>query len=114
MAETPIEDDDGVGATIVQIAGDARAYAAAQVALYKALARARVRAAQGVFVFGAAAAVLAGGALTGLIFGMILTLSPRFGPFGATSIVVVVTMVLAAIFGVFAKRRFDELMDDIE
>lgn len=106
--------DEGVTATIVQVAEDAREYASAQVALYKALATARFRAAKTGLVLGVAAAVLGVSALTALLVGLVLTLSTLVGPGGATAIVVVATLVIAGILGKMAATRLSAAFGDIE
>lgn len=108
------DDAGGVGDTIVQVADDAKAYAAAQIALYKALALARWRMAQGGLIFGAIAAVLALSAVTALLVGLILSLATLIGPLGATAVVIVVTLVIAGVLGWLAARRIGEAMGSIE
>lgn len=114
MAETPVDNGDGIGVTIVQVAEDARAYAAAQVALYKALASARFRAARIGLILGAAAMVLGLSAVTGLVIGAIFALAPRFGAWGATLIVVGVVSVIVAILGRLAAVRLARAFGEIE
>jgi len=98
-------DHDGIGTTIVQVAEDARAYATAQVDLYKAIATARLGAAKGGLVFAAVAAVLAIAAVGGLIVGAILALATLVGPGWATLIVVGVVLLIAGILGKMAATR---------
>ncbi len=95
----------GVGEAIVQVADDAKAYAAAQVALYKAIASARLRVAKGGLALGAVAAVLGLAAIIALLVGLIFSLSTLVGPLGATAIVVGVTLIVTTILGVMAGRR---------
>lgn len=97
--------DDGVGATIVQVAEDAKAYAGAQVALYKAIATARLRAAKSGIVLGLVAAVLALAALVALLVGLILSLATLLGPFGATAVVVIATLAIAGLLGWSASGK---------
>lgn len=107
-------DDDGVGAVIVQVAEDAKAYVAAQVALYKALAGARLRAAKSGLIFGAVAAVLAMTALGALLVGLIFSLATLMGPLGATAVVVLVVLAVAGLLGWMAAGRLSKAFGTIE
>jgi hypothetical protein len=107
-------DVGGLGDTIVQVVDDGKAYAAAQVALYKALALARWRIAQGGLIFAAVAAVLGLSAVTALLVGLILSLAPLIGPLGATAVVILATLVIAGVLGWLAARRIGEAMGTIE
>jgi hypothetical protein len=101
----PVHDPDGIGATVVQVAEDAKAYAAAQVAVVKAEAAARVGPAKTGAIFGAVAAVLAIAAVGALLVGLILSLATLVGPLGATAIVVLVTLAIAGVLGKLAADR---------
>ena len=105
MADPPINGDSSVGETIVRVVEDGRAYASAQVTLYKTMASARLRAAKLGIVFITAAAALATSALTGLVIGSIFALAPQIGPWLATLVVVGVVSVFAGILGWLAVRR---------
>ena len=98
-------DPVGVGEAIARVADDAKAYAGAQVALYKAIALARWRVAQSGLIFGALALVLALSAFGALLVGLIFSLAPLVGPFGATAIVIGVTLAIAGVLGVLAGKR---------
>ena len=95
----------GVGDTIVRVADDTKAYAAAQVALYKAIALSRWRQAQSGLIFGVIALALAMSAFGALLVGLIFSLTPLVGPFGATAIVIGLTFAIAAILGVLAGKK---------
>jgi hypothetical protein len=114
VAGSPKLDETGVGETIVQVVEDGRAYAAAQVAFYKAVATARLRQGLSGIIFGAIAAVLALSALIGLIVGLILTLAAEIGTLWATLVVVGVVLVLAAILGKLAAGRLAGAFGAIE
>ncbi len=107
-------DHDGVGATIVQVTEDAKAYAAAQVALYQAMATARWRIAQTGLIFGGVAAVLALAAVITLLVGLVLALATLVGPLLATVIVVGLTLALAGALGWLAAGRLSAAMGPIE
>ncbi|WP_326524460.1 phage holin family protein [Sphingomonas sp.] len=107
-------DQASAGETIVQVVEDARAYASAQVDLYKAMAGARLRIARLGIAFGVAATLIAGSALTALLVGSILALAPSVGPGWATLIVVGVALVLAAILGKLAAGRLSRAFGDLE
>lgn len=104
----------GVGDAIVRVVDDAKGYAAAQVALYRAIALVRWRRAQRKIIFGAVAAMLAFAAIGALLVGLILSLSPLVGPLGATAIVVGVTLALAALLGWLAGRGLGDAFGPLE
>ncbi|WP_179641032.1 phage holin family protein [Sphingomonas guangdongensis] len=107
MTDTPDpHDPDGIGATVAQVAEDAKAYAAAQIAVVKAEANARLGPAKAGAIFGVVAAVLALAALIALLVGLILSLATLVGPLAATGIVVVATLVIAGVLGKLAADRF--------
>ena len=101
----PSPTDDGIGATIVQVAEDARAYATAQVDLAKAIAFARLTAAKGGIILGVIAAVLGITALGALLVGAIMTLATKVGPGFATLIVVGIVLLVAGVLGKMAATR---------
>ncbi|MHA6723051.1 phage holin family protein [Sphingomonas sp. RS2018] len=96
---------DGIGATVAQVAEDAKAYAAAQVELYKTVARVRIRAGKSGIVFGVLAAVLAIAAFGALLVGLILSLATLIGPLGATGVVVIATLAIAGVLGWLAGKQ---------
>jgi hypothetical protein len=107
------QDDHGAGATIVQVVEDAKAFASAQVALYRTQAEVRWSIAQGGLIFGSAALVLALSAVTALLVGLILALATLIGPLGATLAVVAVTLVVAGVLGWLAAKRFSRAFGEI-
>lgn len=110
----PEAEPAGVGEAVAQVADDAKAYAAAQVALYRTIALARWRVAQSGLILGAIAAVLALAAIGALLVGLILGLSPSVGPWGATGIVIGVTLLVAALLGWLAGRKLGEAFGTVE
>lgn len=99
-------DPDGIGATVVQVTEDAKAYAAAQIAVVKAEANARIGPAKSGAILGVVAAVLALAAIGALLVGLILSLATLVGPLAATAIVVLVTLVIAGVLGKLAADKF--------
>ena len=97
--------DEGVSALVHRTIEDAREFAHAEVALYKAKATERATAFKNAAIFFGAAAVLALSAITALLVGLILTLATLVGPGWATLIVVVGTFVIAAILAVIGKGK---------
>ncbi len=95
----------GVGETIVRVADDAKSYATAQIALYKTIALSRWRQAQSGLIFGVVALALAMSAFGALLVGLIFSLTPLVGPFGATAIVIGTTLAIAAVCGVLAGKK---------
>lgn len=107
-------DATGVGEAVVQVAEDAKAYVAAQLAMYRVIAATRGRIVRNGLVFGAVAAVLALAAIGALLVGLILALSPLVGPLGATAIVVGATLLIAGLLGWLAGRRFAKAFEALE
>lgn len=105
MAGPPHDEALGASEAVVQVVDDARAYATAQVELYKAIATARLRAAKSGLILGGAAVFLLGSALTALFVGLILALSTLTGPLLATVIVVGVVLAIGAVLGMMAASR---------
>lgn len=99
-------DDDSIGALAAQAVADARAFADAEIAYWKALALARLSDARGALILGAVVLLLANSAAIALIVGLVLTLSPHVGPGAATLIVVVTALGAAALAGRAALVRY--------
>ena len=97
--------EPGIGALIGQLTTDARAYAVAELAIYRAKASAWIGEAKFVAMFGVSALVLANAAIIALFVGLLLTLTPRVGPGWATVIVVGGTLALAGLLGWLALRH---------
>lgn len=90
-----------------RVVDDAKAVAEAELAVAKERARIEARRfgiAAALFV---GAAVLALAAIVALLVGLILTLLPRVGPGPATTIVVIGTLVIAAILGWAGSNRIN-------
>ncbi|MEN2785462.1 phage holin family protein [Sphingomonas qilianensis] len=103
MTQPPPE--PSIGALAGDLVADARAYALAEVAVYRAKATVWLGEAKFVAIFGVSALVLANAAVIALFVGLLLTLAPRVGPGWATVIVVGGTLVLVALLGWLALRR---------
>jgi hypothetical protein len=101
--------EPGIGALAGNLVEDGRAYAMAEVAVYRAKAVAWLGEAKFVAIFGAAALVLVNAAIIALLVGLLLTLAPRVGPGWATVIVVGGTLVLAGLLGWFALRHIRKM-----
>lgn len=99
-------DDDSIGALAAQAVADARAFADAEIAYWKALALARLSDARAALVLGALVFLLANSAAIALIVGLVLILSPHVGPAAATLIVVVTALGAAALAGRAALARY--------
>lgn len=94
-----------VGQLFSQLVEDGKAYAKAEVELAKAKATEKVQPYKSAAIFGGAAYVLAHAAVVAFLVGLILSIEPELGPFGATIVVVLVTLAVAAILGYLAYRR---------
>lgn len=102
----PGNEEPSVATLVTRTIDDAKRWGRAEVAYYKSLAGERgVDAGVGI---GLAVAALALGqaAIVALLVGLILTLAPHLGAGPSTLIVVVVTLVIVALFGMMAVGRF--------
>lgn len=98
--------DVPIGQLFSQLVDDGKRYARAEVELYKAKAQEKAEPVKWAAIFGGTAAVLALSAVTALLVGLILSLEPQVGPFGATLIVVLVTFAIAGVLGYLAYKQF--------
>ena len=101
--------EEGIGALVGQAVSDARAYALAEIAVYRAKAMAWLGEAKFVAIFGISALVLANCAIIALFVGLLLTLAPRVGPGWATVIVVGGTLALVGLLGCLALRHIRKM-----
>ena len=97
--------DVPIGQLFSQLVDDGKRYARAEVELYKAKAQEKAEPIKWAAIFGGTAAVLALSAVTALLVGLILSLEPQVGPFGATLIVVIVTFAIAGLLGYLAYKQ---------
>lgn len=97
--------DVPIGQLFSQLVDDGKRYARAEVELYKAKAQEKAEPIKWAVIFGGTAAVLALSAVTALLVGLILSLEPQVGPFGATLIVVLVTFAIAGLLGYLAYKQ---------
>lgn len=101
--------EDSIGALIGQLVADARGYAMAELAIYRAKATAWLGEAKFVAIYAVVAIVLANAAIIALFVGLLLTLAPRVGPGWATVIVVGGTLALVGLLGWLALRHIRKL-----
>lgn len=98
--------EEGIGTVVGRLVEDAKAYATAEVTLWKTVASTRGREAGIAIGLGVGAVVIALSAVTALLVGAILSLRPIMGPAWATLLVVVVALGIAALLGRAAASRF--------
>jgi hypothetical protein len=98
--------DDGIGSVVGRVVTDAKAYAAAEVTLWKTVAGTRGSQAGIAVGLGVGAILIVVSALTALLVGAILSLRPLIGPAWATLVVFVVALLVAAVLGKLALGRF--------
>ena len=99
---------ESVGTLVGRLVEDTRGLAKAEIELAKARVGERVVSYRGAAVFFGIAGVLALAALIALLVGLIMTLATLIGPGFATAIVVVVTLVIAAVLGMIGKSKLDK------
>ena len=92
-----------------QLADDGRALAKAEAAYQQSRARLAGGSLGKIAAFGGAALVLVFFAVMGLVFGLILALTPLITAWGATAVVVVLLLALALVAALMAKARWQRL-----
>lgn len=92
--------DESIGELVTRLVDDGRAYARAELALVKGIARHRAGKAKSGATFLAIGVVLLLCSLTALVLALVLGLATLIGPFGAGMVVFVV---LAVIGGLLAR-----------
>jgi len=98
-------DDEPLPALVTRLAGETRALAGAEIAVFKAKLGTSLAAYKTAAMFFAVAGVLALAALIALLVGAIMTLATVVGPGWATLIVVVTVLAIAAILAVVGKSK---------
>lgn len=107
--ELPPPVGETIHENIDRLIGDLKGVIAAERAYWKTRMRySKSLAKQTAILFGGAIA-LAASAFTALILGMLLVLSARIGPIGATALVTLVTLSIASVMAWLALRRLRRL-----
>nr|WP_209023308.1 phage holin family protein [Sphingomonas jejuensis] len=94
---------------IGQVREDGVRYAKAEIAFHRERLTLRVGEFKQVAIFGVAAALIALSALITLLVGLVMTLTPRVGPFWATLIVVGASLLLAFLLVKVAQRHLGRI-----
>jgi hypothetical protein len=102
--------DEGLGTVVGRVVEDAKAYARAEVTLWKTVASTRGSQAGIAAGLAVGAVVVALSAVTALLVGAILSLRPLMGPGWATLLVVVVALGIAAILARIALASFKRVV----
>ena len=101
--------DESLGTLITRVVDDAKAFVAAEIALYRAKAMAWVGTIKVVAILGVTALVLINAAVIALLVGLILTLRTLVGPGWATLIVFLGTLSIAGLLGWLAAGRLGKM-----
>ena len=89
--------DDGIGALISRLIEDAKAFALAEVAVYKARLMKAVAEYRTAAILGVVALILAHAAVIALLVGIILSIAQALGPIWATVITVGGALLIAGV-----------------
>lgn len=118
MKDDPIlvgrADSDGIGALFARTVSDLESFVKAEIELQKARVVAKVDGARSALLMLVGAIVLGGVAMTGLVVGVLMILTPRVGPIAATAIVVGTLLVGSGVLGWLALNRFKLVFGAIE
>jgi hypothetical protein len=106
----PPAGQESIGALVSRLVADAKAVAAAEIALYRAKSVSWLAQTKTIAIFGVAALILANAAIIALLVGLILTIQTLVGPGWATLIVVLGTLVIAGLLGWLASGRVSRLL----
>ncbi len=98
--------DEGLGSVVGRVVEDAKAYASAELTLWKTVASTRGSQAGIAAGMAIGAMLIALSALTALLVGAILSLRPLIGPAWATLVVVLVALAIAGLLANMALSRF--------
>lgn len=102
--------DEGLGTVVSRVVADAKAYASAEVTLWKTVVSTRGSQAGIAAGLAVGAVVIALSAVTALLVGAILSLRPIMGPGWATLLVVIVALALAGILAKLALAGFKRVV----
>ena len=100
-----LDGEESLTAVVGRLAGETRALATAEIAVYKAKFGETATAYKSAAMFFAIAGVLALAALIALLVGAILTLATLVGPGWATAIVVLVVLAIAGALTMVGKSK---------
>lgn len=98
--------DEGLGSVVGRVVEDAKAYASAELTLWKTVASTRGSQAGIAAGMAIGAMLIALSALTALLVGAILSLRPLIGAAWATLVVVLVALAIAGVLAKMALSRF--------
>ena len=105
----PEVQEESLGELFGRLVEDGKGFARAEVAYYRTLAAGKAAEARNPLIFAATALVIALSAVTALLVGLILTLSPLVGPGFATLIVIVATLAVVGLLGWLAYKGVQRL-----
>ena len=111
MAELPPDDDNSIAALFSRLIDDAERFVRAEIRLYRAQFLSRVGEARTAIVLGVAALLLAQSAVIATILGLLLILRRPLGEVGATIVVVVVSLGIAALLVRIAIAKVRKITD---
>ena len=107
-------EDEGVRASIVRLIAAARAYASAELGVYRSIFAFRLGAARTVAILGAIAALLATIATVLLFLALVFALAPIVGAAWAAVIVAGVALLIAGVLASIMLRTLRLVTDPIE
>lgn len=115
MATTTEHDqqDESVKDSFARLYSDGRAYASAEMERQKLRAGIVASGVRDAAIFGAIGATLAFASLVACLVGLILTLAPWLGTGGATLAVVGISLLVALLLLMAAKKRISRMKKDV-
>ena len=106
LARDEPEGDESIPALLSRVLSDAENLARAEIELQKAKVVARIDDARNGILLLLASVATGSVALTALVVGVLMVLTPLIGPGGATAIVVGTLVLVSALLGWLAMRHF--------
>lgn len=108
------EQADSIRDTFARLYADGRAYAGAEVERQKLRASIASAGVRDAIIFGAAGVMIIFAGLVSLLVGLVLLLTPPFGPGWATAIVFGSSLFIAAVLLLLAKSRITRMKKAVQ
>ena len=108
-AGAPLPSEPSLADDVRALVDDGKTYLEAELQFQKSRAALAVGRGKSGAIYGVAAAAIAHLALIALVVGLLFSLAPVIGPWGATGIVVGVLLILSAVLALMARSRFARL-----
>ncbi|MBO9622792.1 MAG: phage holin family protein [Sphingomonas sp.] len=107
--EEPGAQEESIGELFGRLVEDGKGFARAELGYYRAVAADKLAQAKAGLILAGVALLLALAGAIALVVGLVLTLAALIGPGWATLVVVLATLLVAALLGWLAWRHFQRM-----